>query len=402
MIKTYKEALEQIFTLEKVKDYSLEKIKLACKMLWNPQNSCKIIHITWTNWKWSVCNMVFSVLKNAWKKVWVFTSPHLLDIRERFKTEKWLISEENFIKFLNKILALPIELTYFEKCTLIAFLYFEQENCEFAIIEVWIWWLLDSTNIVKPIITAITSISFDHKNLLWDTLEEISTQKAGIIKSWAPIVYNHENEIIEKTAKEKKSQIIFTNKKVKTNLIWDFQEKNAWIAFEICKFVLSQNPLAFGIPLIKENKYESRDVWQKHLEFQIFSWLQKVEHFGRLQYLEKNLLIDWAHNEAGILELKKYLTSVSDNFEKINLCFALKKGKNIELILKEFWEKNNYFLVDLENSMLEKVEVLQNQFSGKNLEVWVLKIEEIKTKAKKNSKQLFVAFWSLYMIGGFY
>ena len=165
-IKTYKEALEKIFQIEEVRDYSLEKVEKAMEILNNPLKNIKVIHIAGTNWKGSTSKMVFSVLKNAWKKVWVFTSPHLIDLKERFLTDIWEITEKEFIEILNKILKIELKFSFFEKCFLIAVLLFEKRWVEYAIFEVGFWGLLDTTNVVNPVITAITSIWIDHTKVL--------------------------------------------------------------------------------------------------------------------------------------------------------------------------------------------------------------------------------------------
>ena len=393
-IKTYKEALEKIFFIEETRDYSLEKVEKAIKLLNNPLKNIKVIHITGTNWKWSTCKMVFSVLKNYWKKVWAFTQPHLIDLKERFITDIWEITEEEFVFFLNKILKLDLKLSFFEKCFLISCLLFEKREVEYAVIEVGFWGLLDSTNVVKPVITAITSIWIDHTKVLWNTIEEISFQKAGIIKNNIPIVYNHKNKIIEKIAEEKKAPIIFTTEKVKTNLVWEYQEKNAWIAFEICKYLL------YSLPLKSKEVPEGGRIFPIILE-----WLQKVEHFWRLQYITPNLLIDWAHNEAGLEELKKYLNTIDKN---IKLCFAQKKGKTWDKILKVFNLEKNFILVDSENKlMVENAEILKEILIGQTQGTAPTKNFEIKTPEKiyklseNNENNLYVIFGSLYMIWDF-
>ncbi len=391
-IKTYKEALEKIFIIEQTRDYSLEKVKKAIELLNSPLKNIKVIHITGTNWKGSTCKMVFSVLKNAGKKVWVFTSPHLLDLKERFLTDIWEITEKEFVEILNKILNLDLSFSFFEKCFLISVLLFEKREVEYAIFEVGFWWLLDSTNVVNPVITAITSIWIDHTKILWNTIQEISYQKAWIIKEGITVVINHKNKVIEKVAKEKKAPIIFTTKKIKTNLIWDFQEKNAAIAFEICKYL-------FSLPL------KSKEVPERGWIFPtILEWLQKVVHFWRMQYITPNLLIDWAHNEAWLLELKKYLLNLWFNRDickwdcgipnNIKLCFAVKKWKNWDKIFKIFWE-NNYILVESENKlMVEKAENISKNYEIKTP-------QEIYKLSQENKNNLYVVFWSLYMIWDF-
>ncbi len=370
MIKTYKQALDIIFKKEETTKYNLDNIKKWLELLWNPQNNFKIIHIAWTNGKGSTSKMIFSILKQAKEKVWVFTSPHLVDIRERFETENWKISEEEFLVILNKILDLNIDLSYFDKCVLIALEFFKLKKCEYVILEVGLWWRLDTTNVVNPIITVITSIWLDHQNILWDNIEKISKEKAGIIKKNIPLVLNFKNNVIEKIAKEKNAKIIYTNKKIKTNLLWKFQEKNAWIAYEIAKFL----------------KIEEKN---------IFSWLQKVDHIWRLQFLEKNMLVDWAHNEDSLKELKKYVEkNLKNKFEKIFYCFSLKKGKNIDLIINNIWKENNFILVDIKKEILENMTKYKEKYEIKNK-------QEIFNLQKENPKNLYIIFWSLYMIGDF-
>lgn len=378
MIKNYKEALEYIFDFEKIRDYSLSKVKKWTQLLWNPQNFYKIIHIAGTNWKWSTCNMCFWVLKNWWKKVWIFTSPHLLDIRERFKTETWLISEEDFVRITNQILEIWINFSYFEKCVLIALLYFKEKWCEYVIIEVWVWWLLDSTNIVNPVITSITSIWYDHIELLWESIEEISYQKAWIIKPKIPLVINFHNDVIEKIAQEKESQIIFTSNLIKTNLIWEHQLKNAALAFEICKYLWVPENIILG-------------------------WLTSIEYRWRLDYIQDNLLIDWAHNEQGINILKKYLSQFKDNYKQIVYCFSIKNWKQEKiksLIINPIWNNQEYILIDYKSNSLASLEDLRKNIGMINYSI--KSPQEVKILAKNNKDILYVVFWSLYMIGWFY
>lgn len=367
MIKTYEEALEKLFKSEQVRDYSLEKVQKAISILWNPLKNIKVIHIAWTNGKWSTSKMVFSILKEAKKKVTVFTSPHLIDIKERFDSEKWQISEEDFLFFTNKLFNLEMNFSYFEYCFLISCLFAEANWSEFFVVEVWFWGLLDSTNIVSPKITAITSISFDHMDFLWDTLEEISEQKAWIIKEKIPIVVNHKNKKIEAIAKEKNAKVIFTKREVETNLMWKFQKKNAGIAYEICTFLW-----------IKEDK--------------ILSWLKKVEHRWRLDLIEENLLIDGSHNEDSLKKLKDFISGEKfKKFRKTKLFISVKKGKNTSLIESIFWKNYEYKYVKYDSMMVEKVDYMEN-----------IAPERVIEMSEKEKDTLFVVFWSLYMIWIFY
>jgi len=372
---SYEELLNKIFTLEVIKDYSLDKVRRGYFLLWNPLKNIKVIHIAWTNWKGSVSKMVFSILKNSLKRVWVFTSPHLLDIRERFITQDWEISMEDFTIIANKIFSLWIELSYFETCTLIAFLYFEKKWVEYAIIEVGIGWLKDSTNIVNPVITCITSISFDHMEFLWNTFEDISYQKAWIIKDGIPIFINHDNPVIEEIAKKHNSLVIKTNRLCSTNLLWEYQKRNAGLAYEIAKYLW-----------ITENN--------------ILEWLQKVEHRWRLEKIRENVYIDWAHNVEWLIVLKEFLDkTIRNNFKNIVYIFSLKKWKDISLILNIFWKESEYIIPIINKPILEKD--IYISMKNNNINVSELSKEEIIKKSENESENFFIIFWSLYMIWEF-
>lgn len=370
MIYTYNDALEYIFKEELIVDYSLNSIRRGLIACGNPEKTFKIIHIAGTNGKWSVSKMIFSILKESQKHVGVFTSPHLIDIKERFETEAGDISEKDFISILNRIQLLEIALSYFDICVLLACIYFQKQNCEYVILEVGVWGRLDTTNIVHPIITAITSISLDHQHLLWNTIEKISAEKAGIIKPSIPVVLNHKNTVIENYAKNIKAPLIYTDRLVKTNLLWKFQQKNAAIAYEITKY-LGINPQI------------------------IMKGLQKVKHEGRLQFLQSNIIIDGAHNEESLKVLQQFIdTKIQKDFDNIYYCFSLKKWKDINLVVHTLGKHNNFILLDISNSMLENLSRYSDQYPLESKE-YILR------SANENPKDLYVIFGSLYMIGEF-
>lgn len=378
MIDHYDDILAYIFQFKAETEHSLTKVQRCAQLLHNPQDNYKIIHITGTNGKGSTSMMCFSLLKQRGKKVGIFTSPHLTDFRERFQTQDGYISQEDLIQIVNKIIDLNIDLSYFEKCTLIAFEYFKQQQCEYAVIEVGVWWLLDSTNIVYPLVSAITSIGYDHKELLGPTLEDIAFQKAGIIKPGIPIVINTPNTVIEHQAEEKWAPVLFAKQEKNTNLLWNHQKKNAAIAYEIGKYI--------GIP---------EDIINKGL--------QNVSHPWRLEYLLSNLLIDGAHNDQWLAALHLYLQSVQNNYTKIVYCFSLKKGKEAKVqssIIEKFGREQEYVVVDYHHNLLTSAQEISQQLQPNRSSIATP--DEIQQLAYHNKKILYVVFWSLYMIGGFY
>ena len=249
-------------------------------------------------------------------------------------------------------------------------------KCEYVVLEVWMWWRLDSTNVVDPIITAITSIWMDHSEFLWGTLDKISAEKAGIIKTWVPVVVNHENEVIKGIATERKSPVIFSRKRHETNLLGEHQERNAGIAYEIGKYL-----------------------WIA--EANILQGLREVEHIFRLQFISDNVLIDGAHNADALKELKKYVDSISHKFSNIHLCFALKKWKLYSLVTDIFWVNANYVLIDSKSQIVETVENLHKEMQESHHIVEVLTPEDIIARSCENKRELFVVFGSLYIMSGF-
>ncbi len=400
MSKEYNLILEQFFHTEKITEYSLDNIRVACEYFGNPQNSFKSVHIAGTNGKGSVSKMVFQMLKESWKKVWVYTSPHNIDIRERFEVgncfseqdfstslslrSKWqkpprndrhLISEDDFVRIAEQIIDYGHWLSYFEKCVLLAFLYFREQKCEYAVIEVGMWGRLDATNIITPILSIITSISYDHMEFLGDTLEQIAYEKWGIIKSWVPVILYGKNPTLENIAYKKSSKVIFPRSmKIHTNLLWEHQVSNARIAYEAWVFL--------GIP-----------------DATIRTSLLHVEHHGRMEYILPNLLIDGAHNEDGVRKLHKYTSSLGG--KDIVYCVNLKKGKSIQLVTDVFYGVREWIIVQSDHQMVENPAILEQELSHMNQQYVILSPIQILQSASENPEKLFVVFWSLYMIGEF-
>ncbi len=164
-------------------------IKL-CEVLGNPHMRFKSIHIAGTNGKGSTSHMLASILQSSGYKTGLYTSPHLKEFTERIKINGKEINKGFVISFVNRIkdFAETIQPSFFEITVAMAFEYFAQQEVDVAVIEVGLGGRLDSTNIITPIVSVITNISYDHKDILGDTLEKIATEKAGIIKAGVPVV----------------------------------------------------------------------------------------------------------------------------------------------------------------------------------------------------------------------
>ena len=183
---------------------------LLAKYLDHPERDLKCIHVAGTNGKGSTSHLLASVLQEAGYKVGLYTSPHLKDYRERIKINGKEISEEFVCQFIssNKEFFEENQLSFFEMTVGLAFEYFKKQKTDINVIEVGMGGRLDSTNIIKPLISVVTNIGFDHTQFLGNTLEAIASEKAGIIKNDTPIV------IGEYTSETKN---VFLNKAKETN-----------------------------------------------------------------------------------------------------------------------------------------------------------------------------------------
>ena len=197
----YKEGLQNTLALDKHFNH--------------PHTNYKTIHIAGTNGKGSCSHSLASILQEAGYKVGLYTSPHLVDFRERIRVNGQCISKERVVKFVKdeRKFFEPLHPSFFELTTALAFKYFDEQKVDIAIIEVGLGGRLDCTNIISPILSIITNISFDHTQFLGDTLAKIAAEKAGIIKKGVPVIIGEANEetrpVFQSKANEVNSDIVF-------------------------------------------------------------------------------------------------------------------------------------------------------------------------------------------------
>ena len=183
----------------------------------HPHRSFTSIHVGGTNGKGSVSHTIAAILQECGYQVGLYTSPHLVDFRERIKVNGQPVSEEYVVSFIDKHRSFfePLKPTFFELTTALAFSYFKSMSVDIAVVEVGLGGRLDCTNIITPVVSIITNISYDHTQFLGDTLAKIATEKAGIIKHGVPVVIGESNAetrpVFEAKAKEMEAPIIFAD-----------------------------------------------------------------------------------------------------------------------------------------------------------------------------------------------
>ncbi len=203
---------------------NLDNTVALCKMLGNPQESFRTVHVAGTNGKGSVSHMLASILQAAGYKTGLYTSPHLKDFRERIRVNGKMITKQAVTRFMDRYReeSEAIKPSFFELTVGMAFDYFRQQQVEIAVIEVGLGGRLDSTNIITPVVSVITNISFDHMQLLGNSLREIAAEKAGIIKPGVPVVVGETQEEVATVFSEKAagcfSEILFADRRYRAEI----------------------------------------------------------------------------------------------------------------------------------------------------------------------------------------
>ena len=317
----------------------LSNIILICEHLDNPHNNFKSIHIGGTNGKGSCSHMLSSILQEADYKVGLYTSPHLVDFRERIKINGDMISEDSVSKFMhgNFDFFESNNFSFFEMTVGLAFDYFSKNKVDIAIIEVGMGGRLDSTNIINPILSIITNISLDHTRFLGSNIYDIAKEKAGIIKENIPVVIGLNQQeispIFKDTAKSKNSEIIFADHFIYDNydcdLKGDYQKKNI-------KTVLKSTEI------LKHLDYKIND---SHIETGLNNVSNNTGLQGRWQVIQKKPMIicDTAHNEAALVEVISQLTDM--DYSDLHFIIGFSNDKDLEKISKLFPENSKYYFV---------------------------------------------------------
>jgi dihydrofolate synthase/folylpolyglutamate synthase len=310
----YQESVDWLFVqapnyqIDGLKAYKpgLENITKLCTFFGNPQEKIRCIHIGGTNGKGSTSNMLASVLQEAGYKVGLYNSPHLIDFTERIKVNGKNCSKEFVYHFIQKLKTLPEDIlpSFFEFTTIMAFEYFYQQKVDFAIIEVGLGGRLDSTNIIKPLVAAITNVQLDHQNILGDSIEEIAAEKAGIIKANIPVISGDENEtvknIIQQTADKENAPFIdatIIHSDLNSDLKGNYQKKNIRVV----------------LALIEELKKINIPVSEENIEMGLLKVHQNTGFIGRWFEFSKDPLTicDTGHNQAGLEYVFSQLNTIN-------------------------------------------------------------------------------------------
>ncbi len=381
---TYKQTLQYLYTqlpmFQRVGNVAFKKdltnIRKLCKALGNPQKSFKAIHIAGTNGKGSSAHLLCSVLQASGHRVGLYTSPHYKDFRERIKVDGQLCSKQFVVDFVKEHQAVFEEIrpSFFEITVAMAFEYFKHSQVDLAVIETGLGGRLDSTNILKPILSIITNISYDHQQFLGDTLPKIAREKAGIIKKNIPVIIGEEQaevkHVFENVAKRKEAKLRFASRtykvkllktdlrhsyyevrkrgkiiypRLKVNLHGSFQQKNIATILSACDhlsaYVSSANNIKKGFANLKALTY----------------------YIGRWQILSEKpyVIADSAHNEAGLQLLKEALGNIA--FDQLHFVLGTVADKSREKLFRILPDNATYYFAKADIPRGLDAKILQNE-----------------------------------------
>ena len=341
--------------LEKIQDlgikFGLDNVRAILDSLGNPHQKYPSVLVAGTNGKGSVCAMLTQILSLHGFRVGLFTSPHLVRVEERIRIGKRPIAVSNFCQILTrlkekiedliagKILISPP--TYFELMTCLGLVYFEEQKVDMAVLEVGMGGRFDATNVVDPVVTAITTISGEHQKFLGESLHQIAFEKAGIIRAGIPVVCGVEEReaflTIKKRAKELQAPFLGIFEKDE-NFFSLREDKGYKFEYRSEKEKYSFSPQLLGfhqgknasIAILTAEQLSKN--WKKLEKNKIIQGIESCKWEGRLEVISRqpHIILDGAHNEEGARALETYIRDFTPS--PMILVFAMMRDKKIEQI----------------------------------------------------------------------
>ncbi|MDR1678916.1 MAG: bifunctional folylpolyglutamate synthase/dihydrofolate synthase [Prevotellaceae bacterium] len=377
---TYPETIDYLFSRlavyqrEGAKAYKpgLDNTRRIDQRLGSPHRRYKTIHIAGTNGKGSVSHLLASVLQHAGYKVGLYTSPHLRDFRERIRVNGTPVPEDYVCRFVEEHRAFFEELnpSFFEATMNLAFQYFADEMVDVAVIEVGLGGRLDSTNIISPILSVITNISFDHIALLGDTLSKIAVEKAGIIKAHTPVVIGEATSetkpvFLQKAASEN-APVFFAENEIEVKKAGSFEGGQVFDSTDFPQLeiglggIYQQKNTATVLTAIKILR-KSFNIDDLAVRKGFASVCETTGLQGRWQALQKQprVICDTGHNEAGIRYIVEQLKTL--HYDCLHFVIGMVNDKDVHSVLSLLPVDARYYFCAPQLSRALPAEALQKQ-----------------------------------------
>lgn len=399
-MKSYQDTLDWMFSklpmYQKVGGSAyrpgLERILAMDTHLEHPHRTFKSIHVAGTNGKGSTSHILASVLQSAGYKVGLYTSPHLLDFRERIKVNGQLITEKNVIQFIERHAAYfeSEQISFFEMTVGMAFSHFRECQVDYAIVEVGLGGRLDATNIIMPVLSVITNIGLDHTEFLGTTRTQIAKEKAGIIKSGIPVVVGQKDKetqkVFEEIALKQSAKLTFVkvqNQHWETDLKGVYQVQNIQTALTAlaCLDVhkIDLNTLKQGLKNVISN----------------------TGLLGRWQIIADSpqLILDVGHNKEGLSFLATELQKLA--FDHLHLIMGFVKGKKVVDLISLFPSEASFYLSSPKIDRAIPLSTLKAELTGssKNIDFFPTVIDALnKARSSANVNDLILVCGSTFVV----
>lgn len=361
---TYQETIEYLFNSAPLFQHigkdaykeGLDNTHLLDEHFGHPHRKFKTIHVAGTNGKGSCSHTLAAILQSAGYKVGLYTSPHLVDFRERIRVNGVPVSQEHVIEFVNQHRSFfePLHPSFFELATAMAFNYFAEEQVDIAVIEVGLGGRLDCTNIIHPDLCVITNISFDHVQFLGDTLAKIASEKAGIIKPGIPVVVGETTPetkpVFQKKAQQENAPIHFAEEE--HFLISSSVSKEGKRIYQtkdysdlegelggLCQ-TKNTNTLLSAIRVLQECGY---NIKESHVREGFSRVCELTGLMGRWQKLQSNptLVCDTGHNKGGIQYIVEQLKA--QEYRQLHIVMGMVNDKDISGVLAMLPKEATYY-----------------------------------------------------------
>ena len=363
----------------------LEHTRELLSMLGNPESKLRFVHVAGTNGKGSVCAMVSSVLRSEGYRTGLFISPHLNRFEERISIDGRLVDEEEVVSLVEGVKPFVEEMerkgmgpTFFEVVTAMALSYFAEKKADIVVLEVGLGGRLDATNVVEPMVSVITNIAMDHQRLLGNSIREVAGEKAGIIKDGSILVTGAEGEALEVIKGEcvkNNSEVLLIGEDIKYEKI---NSGNGWQRFRlngICEYG------ELSIPLLGEHQIFNAAVAVGAIEAlkkrgvsvddeSVRRGLEEAKWPGRLEIVRKEplVILDGAHNPAGVKALKRFISGGFD-YEKMILVIGISKGKDVHGIVEEISPLADIVIVTRFEGNSTELEIIAKEFGDNGKDV---------------------------------
>ena len=335
-------------------NFNLARMNRLLSSVGNPHRNLKTVHIAGTKGKGSTAAMLSSMLQGCGLEVGVYSSPHVLDIRERITINDTWVGEQEFVKLMNKLLpafdkSKGSKPTFFELMTAMAFLYFEDKKVDIAVIEAGLGGRLDATNVIKPEVCGITSISFDHVELLGSTLEQIAHEKGGILKARIPAISAPQPPEVKETLKTLAANVGAPISFAGDEIEFSYRFESSRLVGPHTRVCISTPTTRFDhlhVPLLGEHQAINCGVALalldvlKNRDFDIdeqkaIEGLAKVSLTGRMEIVghDPTILIDGAHNPASVGALMR---TIGQNipYDSMVVIFGCQQDKDLASMIK--------------------------------------------------------------------